>query len=104
ATDAEISVIFIFFENMMKYKIYVGLLSLFSFIRHTEWWYQNDRSDFNEKISLYFILTYISLIVTYLIYKSKDKCKLILVLIMIINILLMIIQARVYIAWLHVLD
>lgn len=89
---------------MIKYRVYVGLLTSFSVISRTEWWYQNVNLGFNEKISLYFILTYISLIVAYRLYKSNDKFKLFLILILIINMLLMMIQARVHIAWLHVLD
>lgn len=88
----------------MKCKIYTVLLTSFSVISRTEWWYQNVNLGFNEKISLYFVLTYISLIVAYRLYKSNDKFKLFLILILIINMLLMMIQARVEIAWLHVLD
>lgn len=88
----------------MKCKIYTVLLTSFSVISRTEWWYQNVNLGFNEKISLYFVLTYISLIVAYRLYKSNDKFKLFLILILIINMLLMMIQARVDIAWLHVLD
>lgn len=88
----------------MKYKIYVILLTLFSFLRKTEWWYQNLSLDSNINISIDFILTYISLIVVYLLYKSNDKYKFSLILILIINILLMIIHGRVHIGWLHVLD
>lgn len=89
---------------MIKYKIYTILLTLFSFVSKTEWWFENDCSGFDGKISLYFILTYISLIVTYQFYISKDKYKLLFILCLIINMLFMIIHARVYIAWLHVLD
>lgn len=88
----------------MKYKIYVILLTLFSFLRKTEWWYQNLSLDSNINISIDFILTYISLIVVYLLYKSNDKYKFSLILILIINILLMIIHGRVHIGWLYVLD
>jgi len=88
----------------MKYKIYVILLTLFSIARKTEWWYQNLILDSNMNISIDFILTYISLVILYLLYKSNEKYKFLLILILIINMLLMIIHARVHIGWLHVLD
>ena len=88
----------------MKYRVYVILLTLFSFVSKTEWWYENLSLNSDINISIDFILTYISFIVAYLLYKSNDKYKFLLILILIINMILMIIHARVNIGWLHVLD
>lgn len=103
-TDAQIFVIFIFFENMMKYKIYVGLLTLFSFISHTEWWFENDFSGFNGKISLYFILIYSTIIVGILLYKSIDKFRFLYILILLMNTIIFISRLMFYIGSLHMLD
>lgn len=88
----------------MKYKIYVILLTLFSFVRKTEWWYQNDNSGFNEKISIHFILLYMSFIFGYLIYKSKDKYRILFIVLLLINIISSFMYIRFCIATLHVLD
>ena len=88
----------------MKYKIYVILLTLFSFVRDMEWWYQNDNSGFNSKISLNFILLYISCIVYYLLYKSGDKYRFLFIIILLMNIIDLLIHLQFYIGSIHVLD
>lgn len=93
-----------YITNNMKYKIYVILLTLFSFVRKTEWWYQNDNSGFNGKISLNFILLYISCIVVYLLYKSRDKNRFLFIIISLMNIIDLLIYLQFYIGSIHVLD
>ena len=88
----------------MKYKIYVILLTLFSFVSKTEWWYKNDNSGFNGKISLYFILLYISFIVGYLLYISRDKYRNLFILILLMNIFGFFSRLHFYIGSIHVLD
>ncbi len=88
----------------MKYKIYVILLTLFSFVRKTEWWYQNDNSGFNGKISIHFILLYMSFIFGYLIYKSNDKHRILFIVLLLMNMINSFMYLRFCIATLHVLD
>ncbi len=88
----------------MKYKIYVILLTLFSFVRKTEWWYQNDNSGFNGKISIHFILLYMSFIFGYLIYKSNDKYRILFFVLLLMNMINSFMYLRFCIATLHVLD
>ncbi len=88
----------------MKYKIYVILLTLFSFVRKTEWWYQNDNSGFNGKISIHFILLYMSFIFGYLIYKSNDKYRILFIVLLLMNMINSFMYLRFCIATLHVLD
>lgn len=88
----------------MKYKIYVLLLTLFSFVSEMEWWYENDNSGFNGKISLHFILLYISFIVGYLLYKSGDKYRFLFIIILLMNIICLLIHLQFYIGSIHVLD
>ena len=88
----------------MKYKIYTILLTLFSFISQTEWWYENYYSGFNGKISLHFILLYISFIVGYLLYKSGDKYRVLFIVILLMNIIGLLGHLQFYIGSIHVLD
>ena len=88
----------------MKFKIYITLLTLFCFVRQTEWWYQNDNSGFNGKISFHFILLYISFIVGYLLYNSRDKYRVLFMIILLINIISLLMYLQFYIGSIHVLD
>lgn len=86
----------------MKLKIYTILVVIFSFLRRTEIAYQYLDSDVN--ISLDFILLYLNSIIVYLLYKSRDKYRFLFISILIMSMIDLLINARLYIEWIHVLD